>query len=417
MRAEGGDAGNGTAAGGAARIYRERCDRLAAARERMRRRSRIVGHARLAVFVAGALALTWLLTAASPAERERAGALVLALLVAFVLLAFHHDRVKRLVRWSEELWVINDEGAQRAAHEWSALPVHDPFVPPGSHPFAADLDLFGRASVSQLLGPVGTHAGLVTVRRWLLEPAPPNEIAARQEAVRELAPLADVRDELAANGRVHQLTHAGGASGFLEWAEEEPWLHRRRWLVATVYAIPALTLAAIVLRALGVVDAPVWAIPVVLAGLLTAAFRGRTSETLDRASGGYGALRSSSGAFRLLSRHPFRSARLRDLQRALGTGDGAAHLEVRRLERLSVLADSRLSMFHLPIQLLVLWDFHVTLAFERWQRRAGARARAWLDALGEAEALASLAALAHDNPDWAFPEVVEGVASRLEARS
>jgi DNA mismatch repair ATPase MutS len=34
--------------------------------------------------------------------------------------------------------------------------------------------------------------------------------------------------------------------------------------------------------------------------------------------------------------------------------------------------------------------------------------RGWLAALGEVESLAALGTLAHDNPDWCFPEVVDG---------
>src|SRR5438045_3073687 len=50
-------------------------------------------------------------------------------------------------------------------------------------------------------------------------------------------------------------------------------------------------------------------------------------------------------------------------------------------------------------------------------RVAGAgysRARIWLDVLGEVEALSALARLAHDNPDWIFPDIDPG-AEALEA--
>ncbi len=57
---------------------------------------------------------------------------------------------------------------------------------------------------------------------------------------------------------------------------------------------------------------------------------------------------------------------------------------------------------------------HVWWALEGWQRRHGPRVRAWLDALAEVEALAALAGLAHDHPDWAWPTVEPG-ADRLVA--
>src|SRR5690606_7401842 len=47
---------------------------------------------------------------------------------------------------------------------------------------------------------------------------------------------------------------------------------------------------------------------------------------------------------------------------------------------------------------------------ERWQRDSGQRLRAWLEALGQLEALCSLAGAANDHPDLGFPELVEGPA-------
>jgi DNA mismatch repair ATPase MutS len=52
-----------------------------------------------------------------------------------------------------------------------------------------------------------------------------------------------------------------------------------------------------------------------------------------------------------------------------------------------------------------MWDFHVWAALEHWQQRYGVQVRGWLHAIGEIEAIAALAGLAHDHPDWAFPTV------------
>jgi DNA mismatch repair ATPase MutS len=49
----------------------------------------------------------------------------------------------------------------------------------------------------------------------------------------------------------------------------------------------------------------------------------------------------------------------------------------------------------------------VLFALERWQSISGARVRDWMQALGEAEALSSIATLAHDQPEWPFPELVD----------
>ena len=48
---------------------------------------------------------------------------------------------------------------------------------------------------------------------------------------------------------------------------------------------------------------------------------------------------------------------------------------------------------------------------ERWQREAGPRVRGWLSALGRFEALAALASLRFENPEWTFPVIAKGEPS------
>jgi DNA mismatch repair ATPase MutS len=54
---------------------------------------------------------------------------------------------------------------------------------------------------------------------------------------------------------------------------------------------------------------------------------------------------------------------------------------------------------------LLLWDIHWVVALERWRIRAGKHVRPWLEAVGDTEALASLAGFAFDEPGYTFPEI------------
>src|SRR5690606_32756650 len=104
---------------------------------------------------------------------------------------------------------------------------------------------------------------------------------------------------------------------------------------------------------------------------------------------------------------PVRAPLLRELWERMGAGRDAAQQRIRQLARLTHLADVRYSgLSHALAQYLLLWDFHVLERLERWQREAGPRAREWFEALGTVEALSLLAGLAHDNPEWAVPDVV-----------
>ena len=68
------------------------------------------------------------------------------------------------------------------------------------HPNARDLDLFGKESLYQLLCTARTRSGKDLLAAWLLTPAEPNEVRARQAAVAELSSSLDLREDLALLG-------------------------------------------------------------------------------------------------------------------------------------------------------------------------------------------------------------------------
>src|SRR2546423_979682 len=65
---------------------------------------------------------------------------------------------------------------------------------------AADLALFGPGSLFELLCTARPRAGEDTLAAWLLSPAGPEEVRARQEAVAELRGQLDLREHLALVG-------------------------------------------------------------------------------------------------------------------------------------------------------------------------------------------------------------------------
>ena len=89
--------------------------------------------------------------------------------------------------------------------------------------------------------------------------------------------------------------------------------------------------------------------------------------------------------------------------------DGDFAPALRRLRRIMRLGNGRRSsVFGVPyvaFQILFFWDFHVLERLEKWQSHHGRSVRGWFQSVAELEALASLATMAADHPDWAYPTV------------
>ncbi|MFN8642114.1 MAG: hypothetical protein U0802_10835 [Candidatus Binatia bacterium] len=156
---------------------------------------RRIGTARLVCFVA-ALALAWAAfalpvvpgwTAALPA-------------VAFAALLLRHARVIPARRAADRAVACYERGLARLDDAWAGGGIGGERYLDLSHPYAADLDLFGRGSLFELLCTARTRAGQDCLAAWLLAPAPPDDVRARQAAVVALRSRLDLREDLAVLG-------------------------------------------------------------------------------------------------------------------------------------------------------------------------------------------------------------------------
>jgi predicted ATPase len=379
-----------------------------AAEERCRRTSMRLSTGRLVSALATAGLAMWALDAAAPVG---VGWLAIAGLVIFTVLVVVHDRVERRAAAHAVVASWHERRRLRLERAWSELseswqPDLDPH-----HPFAHDLDLFGRASLFALIGPPGTQAGRAALAGWLLEPGDVLEIEARQGAVRELASRPDLCERLAVHGEIVGRVAAFDLRVFLDWAEAAPWLRARPWVAWLARGLGVGTPVLLLMEALGVMQASWWLLTAAAGLVMSWALRHPMEQTLGRATGWEPAVRAYVDWLRLVEQTRMTSAWLARVQARVGTGDRRASRAVARFQRWVSLAELRHNaLLHFPVHALTLWDVHVWWALERWQADHGARVREWLDALGQLEAAVGLGALAHDHPDWVRPTVT--VASR-----
>jgi hypothetical protein len=303
---------------------------------------------------------------------------------------------------------LNQQGLARIARDWETLPERAPPAWARGHAYADDLDLFGRPGLAQLLGPAATQPGHETLARWLLEPSAGAAVRERQEAVAELARAVDLRHTVFAHGRQAATVRAGDIEAFLRWAEGPP----TGLSPAVAWAariLPVLTIAGMILDATGLIGPALWAWPLLASAALTFSGPGRRVRRLfSEAFAKEGMFRAYPELFAVYSAAEFEAPLLRRLRAGLAAEGVTAHERLRGLDRLMNMADLRYSgTTYVPVQLLTMWDFHVFALMERWKRIAGPRVRAWLDMLGQLEALASLATLAHDEPEWVLPAIGE----------
>ena len=328
----------------------------------------------------------------------------------FVFLVIRHSALRRRLERIGILIGINRDCLERLGGGWTGFPDRGDDFMDERHPFSPDLDIFGKDSLYQWTACAGTDAGRKSLARRLSTGLPgTGDIRSVQEAILELSPMIDFRQDLQAAGTDISGKNPGGDRLFA-WAEGRPAAVRRPLIRLLCIALPALTALSI---------AGAFALPritmhfplaLMLLQLGITVLQGRKAhrefslaESCHREIGAY---RNLLG---IIEKEEFRCPCLRDLRGEIDVPGGkTASGEITRLEGIIDFMNLRFSSLHLFINMITLWDCHCLLALERWRSRSGDRLRGWIGAIGEFESLSSLALIAHDNPGWAMPLLREG---------
>jgi hypothetical protein len=104
----------------------------------------------------------------------------------------------------------------------------------------------------------------------------------------------------------------------------------------------------------------------------------------------------------------FTATRLKGLQTAMTAEGVRASKQIRELHEILHWYNSRRNPLFIPIAILRMWDVRFAFKLEAWRARSGPKVAHWIRAVGEVEALSSLAGYAYENPTDIFPTVEAG---------
>jgi hypothetical protein len=393
----------------AGRLASRRAEAEAAGRAAAR-----LSNARLAVFLLAVLA-----AGLAFGLHRLPGRAVAVPALAFAGLVVWHDRALRRQRRAERAAAWYDDGLARIEGRFAGRGVDGARFRDPHHPYADDLDLFGSGGLFELLCRARTTGGEATLAGWLLAPAEPATVRSRQAAVAELREALDLREHLAVLGE--QVSAGLHAEALVAWGAGSAGPPGRsvRGLAAGLAGLSVLLAGATLLGTPLLV--PWLAVLAAEAGLAARVARRvrRTLRETDAAARDLGLL---ARLLTVLETTPFRAPRLVALCHAVAPeaspapGTGSASGAIARLERLAQLLDARRNQLFAPFGAAVLFTTQVAFAVEAWRARYGPGLETWVAAVGELEALASLAAHACEHPADAMPEIVDAAAPLFDAR-
>jgi hypothetical protein len=333
-------------------------------------------------------------------------------IAVFVGLVLYHGSVLRARSRAARASSFYRKGLARMEDRWPGTGHQGERFDDPRHVYAADLDLFGKGSLFELLCAARTRMGEDKLAGWLLAPATVAVIKQRHAAIAELKDRLDLREAVAVLG---ENLHAGvHPEALLEWAET-PNLLQQPWIRSACAILPLLAVAGGIFWALSGIG---W--PFLLALLLEAAalfaLGSRVNSVLNGTENAFEDLRLFAALLTLIERERVQSPTLQALLARLSSHSLPASQTIGRLATVVSLAGSRRNQIMALLSVPLMYTANVALAAERWRRLHGAVVRAWVEVLGEFEAHLSLASYSCEHPDDSVPSFEDG-AARLQGTS
>jgi hypothetical protein len=366
---------------------------------------------RVVVFVGSATLLLVL------ANQRWLMSLLLALPLCVLGFGLVLNRYHRLAYHKQQaafLQQVNEEERLRLENKLAGFPTGEGFLQ-REHAYAADLDVFGTHSLFQLLNRTTTEAGKERLAQWLSAPAAKEVILARQQAVKELAAKLAWRQQFQATG-MHYSNPKSNYQKLVAWVEKPVALLPRQKIYLTVnILLTLLTLVAIVYAF--ATQYSFSSLPLVGMLFINALYLKRIKPIAEeiiesthynvKVLGGYHSL------ITLLESEPFEAPLLGQLQTVFGQQGYSAADQIKKLKNILELAKLKgtsktsleRNLLYPAVNNFLLLDVYWILLTDAWKARNSRYLRGWAEAVGEFEALSSIAGFAYSNPAYSFPQI------------
>lgn len=277
---------------------------------------------------------------------------------------------------------------------------------PKDHPYANDMDIFGRASLFQYVNRTTSEMGSSQLADYLTHSAEINLILERQIALKELSVKTLWMQDLQAFGRKKQITFSTKKQ-LNEWMKAPPvfsvYTHWK-WLR---YVLPLIILSVVALYVFDWVGDEIFYLTLLVFAILAYQINKVVAPIHEKLSKTSNELDILSASIAHIEDAQFKSHLLKQLQSTFLEKSKKASRDIYEIKKILDKLDLRYNfVLSAPLNLLLLWNLQQMLDLEKWKSAQKNTLGLWFDTLANFESLNSLATLHFNHPDWVFPTIV-----------
>lgn len=360
---------------------------------------------RIGLFLIEILFFVLLLNSADDSWRTLLQVLMLLPVLVFAYIVKKQSKLDREIEYQKELlWVYQNE--------WNILNGEANGYDDGklyeseSHPYSSDLDIFGNASLYGFLNRCYTKNGQELLAKSLAEKSFRSRIIERQEAVKEMETKIEDTFDFRANLHGHDVEKIEQIKIQLKFQLGEQLSFIRKKILKYYVAITPYISAFIFLAAI-FISGTFWNI-LTLYMIVNIGVTVLQNSKIDKVFYSFGGssnlLNGYADAILWTENHQWTSAYIV----ALFHSKVPVSQEIKGLSKIIQRFDTRLNVVvGTVLNALSLWDLKCCIQLNQWYQSSSSDVISALNHLGDFEELISLATLAHNEPEWVFPEITD----------
>lgn len=381
--------------------YQSRIQEFSKSFEKLKEKANKISGIRIISFIIGFILIYYTATISSTAVIISSSLFVMV----FGYIVYYHHKIHKQKYRAETLLKINHAEANFLKGNYSAFKDGAEFQQ-ADHPFADDLDLFGKNSLYHAINRCSTLLGSQKLANWFKTINTNHKtIIEKQKAILEISSEAEWRQEF-------QFLGYSTKDEEKDQQNIKDWVHTDNGFNTfgnkmMVIIIPSISFMLLGLSIANIIPTPVFFTYICFPLLATWHNSKKINLTYNQLGKKTDLLKKYAGLLAHLERKDFNSAYLKSIKS--GNNNHIIPSKVlRSLSKISSAFDNRLNMLAgILLNMFLLWDLLQCIRLDIWKKKYGHLLPQWFDMISEYDALLSLATYHYNQPDNVFPSISE----------
>ena len=327
--------------------------------------------------------------------------------IPFLVLIKVHNRLFSRKQWLEVRADLLRKELKGLEHDYSGFDGGREFIDAG-HLYSFDIDLFGGKSLFQAMNRTCTGVGKQTLAHWLQNHLrDKQQIEERQACVRDLCGRMDFREEFSITGHISG-SSKNDVAEVVEWAAADATLAHSAVFKMLVWGVPVVNILLLAGGLSGLISMSWFGLALGLFVILSFGVVKRATMYQEEYGKKLKVLSVYARLIARMQREDWQAAGIRQLLARLEINgkypDKALQELTRELDRLDLRNNQ---LLYVVLEGTMFFQLRQLMRIEQWRLRYGRYLEGWLQAVGEMDALCSLAAFAYNHPRYVYPQITD----------